>query len=41
MFEVRYVDDFNKTHYTIARSISELRFIQERFECVSFSPVGA
>lgn len=37
MFEVRYVDDFNKMHYTIAKNISELEFIKERFAQVDYT----
>ena len=37
MFEVRYVDDFNKVHYTIAKNISELEFIKERFAQVDYT----
>lgn len=40
MFEVRYVDDFNKVHYTIAKNISELEFIKERFVQVDYTFVG-
>lgn len=32
MFLVYYVDDFHKTHITIAQNVNELNFIKRRFE---------
>ena len=39
MFIVKYVDDFKKTHLTVARNLKELRFIQDRFDTVTYEPI--
>ena len=39
MFIVNYVDDFGRKHLTIARDISELRFLEDRFGDIYYEPV--
>ena len=40
MFTVTYVDDFGRKHLTIARDISELHFLEDRFGEVDYEPVA-
>ena len=36
MYTVKYVDDFKRIHLTIARNLTELKFLRERFEILFF-----
>lgn len=38
-FEVIYLDDNNRKHLAIARNIEEVRFIQNRFDTVTYKLV--
>ena len=40
MFNVFYVDDANRKHITVAQDLSEVRFIQDRFDYVEFEPIS-
>lgn len=40
-YNVKYVDDFNKRHMTIARNKAELKFIKDRFDKVDYEAVSA
>lgn len=39
MFTVIYIDDFGRKHLTVARDLSELHFLEERFDKIEFKPI--
>ena len=37
LYEVEYLDDWNKKHITFVRTMDEVRFLKQRFERVVYS----
>ena len=40
MFMVKYVDDFHKKHLVFVKNLRELKYVQERFEVIEYTPVN-
>lgn len=39
MFTVTYIDDFGRKHLTVAQDISELHFLEDRFDEIDYEPI--
>ena len=40
IYQVMYIDDFHKKHLAFVNSLKEVKFIQERFETISFELIN-
>lgn len=41
IYQVFYIDDFNKKHITFVKSFKDVKFIQERYEMISVEMINA